>query len=125
MFLPLDLWTTFEEFKENVKDKGFTKGFIKLGKESIKDTTNRIYLAYLVNIFYPTKKKDYEINEDQFILTELMQFMFQSALIHGKEIWIYIPSIRMRTLLKKWIKENPLQTETSSSQTNQTQTENN
>lgn len=54
-----------------------------------------------------------------------MQFMFQSALIHGKEIWIYIPSIRMRTLLKKWIKENPLQTETSPSQTNATQTENN
>lgn len=54
-----------------------------------------------------------------------MQFMFQSALIHGKEIWIYIPSIRMRTLLKKWIKENPPQTETSSPQTNPTQTENN
>lgn len=121
----LNLWTTFEEFKENVKDKGFTKGFIELGKEPSKDTRNRIYLAYLANIFYPIKKKEYKINEDQFALTELMQFMFQSALIHGKEIWIYIPSIRMRTLLKKWIKENPLQTEISSPQTNPTQTENN
>lgn len=121
----LNLWTTFGEFKENVKGDGFTKGFMELGKEPSKDTRNRIYLAYLANIFYPIKKKEYKINEDQFALTELMQFMFQSALIHGKEIWIYIPSIRMRTLLKKWIKENPLQTETSSPQTNPTQTENN
>ena len=55
----------------------------------------------------------------------MLQFIWRSAIRDGKEIWIYIPSIRMRTLLKKWIKENPLQTETSSPQTNPTQTENN
>jgi hypothetical protein len=31
--------------------------------------------------------------------------MFKSALSRSKEIWIYIPSIRMRNLLKQWIKQ--------------------
>ena len=40
---------------------------------------------------------------------ELLQFIFKSALSKGSEIWIYIPSIRMRNLLKQWINKNSLE----------------
>lgn len=51
-------------------------------------------------------QNNFEITEDQYALTELLQFMFKSALSNGKDIWIYIPSKRMRNLLKTWIEKD-------------------
>ena len=92
--------------KEDIKDKGFGRDFVCLSKDSEKDYSDRIYLAYWANNFYPTTtKNNFEMTENQYALTELWQFMFKSALSRSKEIWIYIPSIRMRNLLKQWIKQ--------------------
>ena len=46
------------------------------------------------------------VNEDGYALSEMLQFIWRSAIRDGKEIWVYIPSIRMRTLLKEWIDQN-------------------
>ena len=102
-----NLWTTYEEFREEIKEKGFTKSFIQLSSDSEKDYSDRIYLAYLANNFYPaTIQNTFDISEDQYALSELLQFMFKSALSNGNEIWIYIPSKRMRNLLIKWIEKD-------------------
>lgn len=103
-----NLWTTYEEFREEIKGKGFIKSFTHLSSDSEKDYSDRIYLAYLANNFYPaTMQNTFDISEDQYALSELLQFMFKSALSNGNEIWIYIPSKRMRNLLMEWI-ENDL-----------------
>lgn len=99
-----NLWTTYEDFREEIKSKGYGRAFIYLDDETDKDYSDRIYLAYLANNFYPaTTKNNYEVDENQYALTELLQFMFKSALSKGKEIWIYVPSRRIRNLLKEWI----------------------
>ena len=49
------------------------------------------------------------IDEDGYALSEMLQFIWRSAIRDGKEIWIYIPSVRMRSLLKQWINENSLE----------------
>lgn len=103
-----NLWTTYESFREDIKGKGFAKSFTHLGIDSEKDYSDRIYLAYLANNFYPaTIQNTFDISEDQYALSELLQFMFKSALSNRNEIWIYIPSKRMRNLLIEWI-ENDL-----------------
>ena len=104
-----NLWTTYEEFREEIKGKGFAKAFTYLSEENNGEYSDRIYLAYLANNFYPATHGNFEISEDQYALTELLQFIFKSALSKGSEIWIYIPSIRMRSLLKQWINENSLE----------------
>ena len=72
-----------------------------------KDYSDRIYLAYLANNFYPASiQNNFEVDENQYALTKLLQFMFKSALSKGEEIWIYIPSKRIRNLLEEWIKKN-------------------
>ena len=72
-----------------------------------KNYSDRIYLAYLANNFYPaTIQNTFDISEDQYALSELLQFMFKSALSNGNEIWIYIPSKRMRNLLIEWIEKD-------------------
>ena len=102
-----NLWTTYEEFKEEIKGKGFAKSFTHLSSDSERDYSDRIYLAYLANNFYPaTIQNTFDISEDQYALSELLQFMFKSALSNGNEIWIYIPSKRMRNLLMKWIEKD-------------------
>lgn len=67
-----NLWTTYEEFREDIKDKGFGRDFVCLSKDSEKDYSDRIYLAYWANNFYPTTtKNNFEITENQYALTEL------------------------------------------------------
>ena len=104
-----NLWTTYEEFREKMKGKGFAKAFTYLSEENNGEYSDRIYLAYLANNFYPATHSNFEISEDQYALTELLQFIFKSALSKGSNIWIYIPSVRMRNLLKQWINENSLE----------------
>ena len=45
------------------------------------------------------------VDEDGYALSEMLQFIWRSAIRDGKEIWIYVPSIRMRGLLERWIDE--------------------
>ena len=72
---------------------------------------DRKYIAYTVNRFInPYMKaffhsKGIEVNEDKYALSEMLQFIFRSAIRCGESINIYIPSKRMRTLLKNWIEE--------------------
>ena len=49
---------------------------------------------------------DIEVNEDGYALSEMLQFIWRSAIRCGNEIWVYIPSSRMRELLADWIEEN-------------------
>ena len=105
-----NLWTTYDEYGEEIKGKGFGRAFVHLSYDTDKDYSDRIYIAYIANNFYhATTQNNYEVTENQYALTELLQFMFKSALSKGKEIWIYIPSARMRNLLKQWINENSLE----------------
>lgn len=104
------LWTTFDETKSLINGKCFRKGFISLNNDE--DLTDRIYLAFLCNLFYPTNDNIEGITESNYALSEMLQFIWRSAIRDGKEIWVYIPSIRMRNLLKQWIKQNSPQTTT-------------
>ena len=102
-----NLWTTYEEFREEIKGKGFVKAFTYLSDDTEKDYSDRTNLEYIANIFYPvTIQNNFEVTENQYALTELLQFMFKSALSKGNEIWIYIPSKRMRNLLKSWVEKD-------------------
>ena len=66
-------------------------------------------VIYLVNRNYnPIMKrwlvsKGLSTNDDAFCLAEAIQFIFRSAIRNGKEISLYIPSKRVRELIKEWI----------------------
>jgi hypothetical protein len=96
------LWTTYDEVVPLIKGKGFRKGFISLNEKA---SYNAIYLAFVCNLFY-SSGEDSPIDEDGFALSEMLQFIWRSAIREGKDIWVYIPSIRMRNLLKQWIRNN-------------------
>lgn len=78
---------------------------------SYRQTTN---VAYPINRFMRTNVKNFfvmnniKVDEDGWALSEMIQFLFRSALREGQEINVYVPSVRMRKLLEQWIKDNPL-----------------
>lgn len=109
-----NLWTTFKTYQSMVGGKGYAKGFLSSNTRATNEYRNRIAVAYLVNKFFnPFIKNffiqhDVSVDEDAFAVSEMLQFIWRSAIREGKEIWLYIPSSRMRNLLMQWIDTNSL-----------------
>ena len=106
-----NMWTTFQEYKNDIKGKGFTKGFVACNSRATNDYADKIGLAYLVNRYINPLIKNFflsnniEVNEDEYALSEMLQWIFRSKIRKGEGIIIYIPSYRMRKLLKNWLED--------------------
>lgn len=103
------LWTTFKEYEDVVKGKGYTKAFAPINIRATNDYKNTTAVAYIANRYMkPTLKHFFEsaginVDEDSYALSELIQFVYRSAIRDGKPITVYIPSKRMRELFIDWI----------------------
>lgn len=103
------LWTSYEDYQHSLSGKGYTKSFIPCNMRATNDYADRIYLAYCVNRYFNPMLKQYflckgiEVKEDRYALSEMVQWIWRSAVRRGEEVWIYIPSVRMRTLLEDWL----------------------
>lgn len=103
------MWTTFKDFRGEVAAKGFVNGFVPYNKRASNEYASRRYLAYCVNNFArPWEARYYrehgvEVDQDTYALSIIVQWIFRSAIRKGEEIWVYVPSARMRSLLKQWI----------------------
>lgn len=106
------LWCTFIDYQRQLSSKGLTKRFLAINARATNDYRNCTSVAYLVNRYLdPTIKNFFssrgvEVDEDGYALSEMLQFIWRSAIREYKEINVYIPSSRMRNLLCKWIKDN-------------------
>ena len=115
------LWTVFKfraetpETKKNrmtkVKPNGYNKSFETCNCRATNKYRDRDTVAYLINRYNSAaiinffKDRGAEVDEDAFALSELLQFIWRSCIRDGKPINVYIPSKRMRTLLKGWLKQ--------------------
>lgn len=104
-----NLWTTFVDYKNKLKGKGYSKGFLSCNARAVNTYRECTSLAYTVNRYFDPRLKNFflmngiRVEEDQYALSELIQWIFRSALRDNKEITLYIPSKRMRKLLEDWI----------------------
>lgn len=107
-----NLWTTFNDFRPLLNSKGYGRGYVSLNMRASNEYKNRTSVAYPVNRYINPVIKNFfikhnvEADDAGFALSEMLQFIWRSAIREGNEIWVYIPSIRMRRLLKNWIGEN-------------------
>lgn len=104
------LWTTFKRHQDGCTSKRYKKAFLSCNARATNDFANRHYVAYCINVFYNPflvqhmKRKGIELDEDRYALSEMVQFIFRSAIRNGEDIWVYVPSARMRKLLQDWLK---------------------
>lgn len=103
------LWTTFKDHQSKLKGRGYAKGFVACTARATNEYRDKTHLAYIINRFInPIKKgffhdKGIDINEDMYALSELVQWIWRSAIRDNKPISLYIPSKRMRTILQLWL----------------------
>ena len=103
------MWTSFEDYKSQVKGKGYSNGFVPCNSRATNDYKDKTNCAYLINRYYNPMinrfftDKGVKIEEDIWALSELIQWLFRSAIREEKEVNLYMPSSRMRSLLKDWL----------------------
>lgn len=103
------LWTTFKQGKSKLSGKGYTKAFIPFNTRASNDYRHTTHLVYAANVFVPTglkilfRQRGIGVDEDLYALSTMVQWVWRSAIRDGKEIYIYIPSRRMRRLFCDWI----------------------
>lgn len=109
------LWTTFKSSKEKLieaKTGRFRGNFLQISARATNEYMGRTDLAYMANRFIdPNLTKFFNTNgitvdHELFALSEMLQWIWRSAIRINKEITIYIPSRRMRELLIQWINTN-------------------
>ena len=103
------LWTTFKSASSKIARKGIRKGFVVLNKKATNEYSDRNTLVYAANVYMTPVIKNYyrrnglEVNEDMYALSTMVQWIFRSAIRNGEDVWIYVPSRRMRELLEGWL----------------------
>lgn len=108
---PVDrkLWATYNAQFSKLRGKGYTNSFLTFNAKATNKYRDRDCLVYAVNTFMKVNEKAFyrsrgiEPDEDMYALSVMIQWIWRSAIRDGKEVQLYIPSKRMRTLLLNWM----------------------
>lgn len=100
-----NMWTTFKQYREKLENKGYKSCFVPCNAKATNEFMDRTVIAYMCNIYAAPSITAFfgKIDEDEYALTEMLQFLWRSAIRLDKTITVYIPSKRMRNLLIKWL----------------------
>lgn len=115
-----NIWTTFKDYKNLISGKGYAKGYLPSNMRATNSYKSCSVVAYLVNKYFNPFVKTFftgqgiEVCENDYAISEMLQFIWRSAIREGKHITVYIPSKRMRELLIKWINEQNYSSEGNS-----------
>lgn len=102
-------WTCCATYEKHLRPAGMKKSYVPIDDEARDELRRCDHMVFLDNIFFDVDDKienaaaGVKRDENRYALEKLLQWMWRSALRDGKEVWIYIPSSRMRALLKQWL----------------------
>ncbi|MCM2532131.1 hypothetical protein NDK43_06685 [Neobacillus pocheonensis] len=111
-------WTTFKSHapeiknkksKLNKKDDRSKDNFVPFNTRATNDYADKTAVAFVLNRFMNPNEKQFfsyrgiEVSEDLLAVSDLIQFLFRGCIRNGEPMNCYIPSARMRVLLKQWI----------------------
>ena len=103
------LWGAYNSAKNKLRGKGYSNAFLVFNARAVNGYRNRSHLVYPINIFMNVEEKKFyylhgiDVDEDVYALSIMVQWIWRSEIRDGAEIYIYVPSRRMRTLLVNWI----------------------
>ena len=103
------MWTCVKEFEKKLAVPKAKKQFVEVTCRATNKYVERGTLIYLSNRYMNPitkqffKSHDIQVDEDLWALSELIQWLFRSAIRKGEPVNLYIPSLRMRRLLEKYL----------------------
>jgi hypothetical protein len=112
----IKMWTCFKMNLKSLKDKNLTeKQWSAINLRATNDYRERTLLCYPINRFTNPfinkffSKRNLELNQEKYALSELIQWIWRSAIREMQDVTIYIPSQRMRTLLIQFLNDEPVE----------------
>jgi hypothetical protein len=114
-------WTTFKDYKDVLKGKGYSRRkkvpwlkelrdpFVPKNMRASNEYKDCVNCIYTVNVYPNGSIKSHlasfgvELDEDKVALCELIQFIFRGSIRQYEEMSLLILSNRMRNLLKDWL----------------------
>lgn len=106
------LWTCIKEAEDkliDMKTGRLRDSFLQISSRATNDYRNKTDVAYMANRFLNTNvakffaRRNIKIDQDTYALSEMLQWIWRSAIRDEKPIRLYIPSKRMRELFIKWM----------------------
>lgn len=105
------LWTSFKPVKSKISNRRYSDSWLAYNTKATNDYINVTNVAYLCNNFpdsslltmVKVRQEGIEYESNMWALSEMLQFLFRTAVRRGQKINVYIPSSRMRGLLKDWL----------------------
>lgn len=103
------MWTAYKDYKKCLLNAAGKDSFLSFNIRATNEYKDRFAIAYLVNVHLVPHFKTYfhahgvTIDEGKFALSEMIQWIWRSAIRNYKDIWVYVPSRRMRTMLIDWL----------------------
>ena len=109
--IPADrrLWGTYNGAYTKVRGRGYSNSFLTFNAKATNAFRDKQSLVYVANLFMNVKEKQFyemhgiEVNEDIYALSIMIQWIWRSAIRDGEDVYLYIPSKRMRRLLTDWM----------------------
>lgn len=107
-----NLWTCFKSQKKDLQASPYTKGFLACNARATNVYRDRTAVAYVINKFMSPvvlmlfAKHNIIITDNEqkkYALSELLQFVWRSAVRDKQRIDLYIPSDRMRKILQDFL----------------------
>lgn len=103
------LWTTFSEVQKRYPVTNYVKAFASCNLRATNAYATRHNLAYLINVYQNPfivgwfYDQGISLDSDAIALSQLLQWIWRSAIRNGEEVNLYLPSKRMRDLLNAWL----------------------
>lgn len=103
------LWGGFSDTYGKLRGKGYSKCFLPFNARATNSYRNKTCLAYMANVYMNVGEKlmyagrGCDIDEDVYALSVMLQWIWRSAIRDGRDITLYLPSVRMRELLVSWM----------------------
>lgn len=102
-------FTTFNAFSSKLKGKGYSKGFIPVNERATNMYSNKETMIFLANRYLNPNIIDFfrngsvKVDEDNWALAELLQWIWRGRIRKNEPMYLFIPSKRMRNLLYAWL----------------------
>lgn len=92
-----------------IKPNGYARSFVPCNTRATNDYAEAKGVAYVMNLYANPSLKLWVdknapgFNEEQFALSEMIQFLWRGCIRKGEPMQVYVPSCRMRKLLTDWL----------------------
>lgn len=103
-----NLWTTVKKAKAGLSGRGYTRSFLQCNARATNEYSDRRALAYVFNRYMnPLERAFFQdngvtVNQDLLAVSDLLQWVYRSQIRNGQPIQLYLPSSRMRRVLREW-----------------------